>query len=93
MTLVSVVGAYAPASTPRDIVARLNREITRIMQSPKVRASLAAVAAEPIAASPQEFEALLSKDRERFRIIVREANIKVQEDRSSATSASSAGSS
>ena len=78
MTVVSVVGAYAPARTPSDIVARLNREITRIMQLPKVRASLAAMAAEPIAASPQEFEALLAKDRERFGVIVREANIKVQ---------------
>ena len=37
-----------------------------------------AMAAEPIAASPQEFEALLTKDRERFGVIVREANIQVR---------------
>ncbi|HYI87763.1 MAG TPA: tripartite tricarboxylate transporter substrate binding protein [Burkholderiales bacterium] len=77
MTAVSVVGIYAPAGTPRDVVARLNREITRIMDLPKVRASLAAMSAEPIASSPQEFEALLAKDRDRFGAVVRGANIKV----------------
>jgi len=78
MTAVSVVGLYAPAGTPGDIVTRLNREIARIMQTPEVRASLAAMAAEPIAASPQEFAALLERDRERFGAIVREANIRVE---------------
>jgi tripartite-type tricarboxylate transporter receptor subunit TctC len=37
------------------------------------------MAAEPIAASPQEFDALLAKDRERFGTIVREAKIKAQQ--------------
>ena len=48
------------------------------MQMPKVRAALATMAMEPLAASPQEFKALLAKDRERFGAMVREANIKVQ---------------
>jgi tripartite-type tricarboxylate transporter receptor subunit TctC len=78
MIAVSVVGTFAPAGTPREVVARLNREIGRIAQVPKVREALAGMAAEPIASSPQEFEALLAKDRERFGAVVREANIRVQ---------------
>ncbi len=78
MTAVSVVGLYAPARAPGEIVMRLNREITRIMQTPEMRASLATIAAEPIAASPQEFAALLERDRERFGVIVRTANIRVE---------------
>ncbi len=78
MTAVSIVGVFAPAGTPRDIVTRVNREISRIMQTPKVREALATMAMESLATSPQEFETLLSKDRERFGVIVREANIKVQ---------------
>jgi tripartite-type tricarboxylate transporter receptor subunit TctC len=78
MTAVSVVGLYAPAGTPAEIVARLNREITRIMQTSEMRTALTAMAAEPIAASPQEFAALLARDRERFGAIVREANIRVE---------------
>ena len=78
MTAVSVVGLFAPAGTSADIVLRLNREITRIMQTPEARGALAAMAAEPIAATPQEFAAILSRDRERFGAIVREANIQAE---------------
>ena len=78
MTAVSVVGVFAPAGTPGDIITRLSREITRIMQLPKLREALAAMAAAPIAASPQEFEKMLASDRERFGVVVREAKIQVQ---------------
>src|SRR3970282_1755071 len=37
-----VQGVYAPTGTPREIIARLNREIARIMQTAEVRARLAA---------------------------------------------------
>lgn len=78
MTAVSVVGLFAPAGTPGDIVARLNRELARIMQTLEVRAALTAMAAEPITASPAEFSALLARDRDRFGVIVREANIRAE---------------
>ena len=78
MTAVSVVGLFAPAGTPAEIVARLNRELARIMQAPESRAALAAMAAEGITASPQEFAAQLTRDRERFGVIVREAGIRAE---------------
>ena len=78
MTAVSVVGLFAPAGTPGDVVARLNREVTRIMQTQETRAALGAMAAESITASPQEFAALLARDRERYGVIVREANIRAE---------------
>jgi len=77
MSAVSVVGLYAPAGTPVEIVQRLNREVTRIMQTPEVRSALANMAADPMAASPQEFASVLAKDRERFGVIVREAKIQI----------------
>ena len=77
MTAVSIVGLYAPAGTPADIVLRLNREITRIMRTPEVSAALTTMAAEPLTASPEEFSLMLARDRERFGVIVREANIRV----------------
>lgn len=78
MTAVSVVGLFAPAGTPAEIVARLNRELARIMQAPESRAALSAMAAEGITASPQEFAAQLTRDRERFGVIVREAGIRAE---------------
>jgi len=71
-------GVYAPAGTPREIIARLNRDIGRIMQNPETRALLLTMAAEPIPPmSPEAFAARNTRERERFGAIVREANIKV----------------
>jgi len=70
-------GVYAPTGTPREIVTRLNREIGRIMQTAETRAALATFAAEVVTASPEEFAAMVHRDRERFGAMVREANIHV----------------
>jgi tripartite-type tricarboxylate transporter receptor subunit TctC len=71
-------GVYAPAGTPRDIVARLNREIGRIMQTPETRTLLATMAAEPVPPmTPEAFAAHQQRARERFGAVVRDANIKV----------------
>lgn len=70
-------GVYAPAGTPRDIVARLNREITRIMQTAEVRAALATFGSEVVTASPEEFAAIQRRDRERQGTFIREANIRL----------------
>ncbi len=78
VTMDPVHGVYAPAGTPREIVTRLNREISRIMQTAEGRATLAGIGAELVTASPEEFAALQRRDRERFGAIVREANIRAE---------------
>ncbi len=77
MTAVSIVGLYTTTGTRADIVMRLNQALTRIMQTAEFRTVLAAMAAEPIEASPDAFAALLARDRERYGTLVREANIQV----------------
>ena len=78
MEITWMSGVYAPAGTPREIIARLNRDIGRIMQNPETRALLLTMAAEPIPPmSPEAFAARNTRERERFGAIVREANIKV----------------
>jgi tripartite-type tricarboxylate transporter receptor subunit TctC len=70
-------GVYAPAGTPPVILTRLNREIGRIMQTAETHAVLAAMAAEALPpASPGEFAAHQQRARERFGVVVREANIR-----------------
>jgi len=73
-----VQGVYAPIGTPREIIARLNREIGRIMETAEVRATLAAIGGESVTASPEEFAARQRRERERFGVIIREANIRAQ---------------
>jgi tripartite-type tricarboxylate transporter receptor subunit TctC len=78
MGVTNVFGIYAPRGTPREIVARLNREVGRIMQTAEVRAALfAGIGAEVVTATPEEFAAQLRREHERFGAIVREAGIRV----------------
>jgi tripartite-type tricarboxylate transporter receptor subunit TctC len=71
-------GVYAPAGTPREVITRVNREVGHIMQTPEARTVLAPMAAEasPIM-TPEEFAAHQARERARFGVIVREANIRI----------------
>jgi len=73
-----VNGMFAPAGTPGEIVTRLNREIGRIMQTAEARAAVATISAELVTGSPEEFAAMMRRDRERFGAVVREGGIGVQ---------------
>ena len=68
-------GMFAPAATPRDIVSRLNREITRALEAADVRERLAAMDVEPWPGTPEQLGELLRTDIERYRAIVRSAGL------------------
>jgi len=71
-------GIYAPAATPREIITRLNREVSRIMQTSEVRAALAGIGGEAVTASLDEFAARQRRQREHFGTVIREANIRAE---------------
>lgn len=70
-------GFYAPAGTPPDIVARLNREINKTLALPSVRTQIAAIGAEPSPLTPAQFAALMADDARRYGEIIKERNIRV----------------
>ncbi len=69
-------GFYAPAGTPADVVARLNREINRILTLPAVRAQIATIGAEPTPLTPAQFAAVMADDSRRYGAVIRERGIK-----------------
>jgi tripartite-type tricarboxylate transporter receptor subunit TctC len=71
-------GLYAPAATPREIVARLHAEADKALRSPEALKVIGAVSAEPVYATPEAFAAQLRSDRERYGAIVRAAAIKAE---------------
>ena len=66
---------YAPAGTPRSIVAKLNDELNAIMRMPEVRESLARQGLLATGGTPDELAALTRTDLERWAKVVRDANI------------------
>ena len=69
-------GLLAPAKTPRPIIARLNREIVRILSEPEVRTRWIPIGLEPRPTTPAEFDKLIAGDIATFTGIARAAGIK-----------------
>ena len=68
-------GLLAPGATPKDAIAKLNREVVRILQLPDVKERLTADGAEVVGSTPEEFAAFLKREQEKFAKVVKSAGI------------------
>ena len=68
-------GLFVPAKTPRAIIERLHKEVVAAVKHPEVAKRLSDLAAEPIGSSPQEQEAMLRKQMDQFRPVIREMKL------------------
>jgi tripartite-type tricarboxylate transporter receptor subunit TctC len=71
-------GIMAPASTPREIVSRLNSEFMKILRTPETREKLTQQGFEAVGNSSEEYAAFLKKETEKWAEVVRIAGIKVE---------------
>lgn len=67
---------FAPAKTPKEVVAQLAQSFTAAMQIPEVRAKLVAQGFSPVGMCGADFAALLRRQYEEYGRVIREANIK-----------------
>ncbi len=67
---------FAPAGTPREIVAKLHGEIAKTVAQPESRERLLAMGLDPVGSSPDEFAAYLKTETVKWGKLVREAGIK-----------------
>ncbi len=68
----------APAGTPRDIIMKLNGELNQILKLPDVQEKNAAVGADPVGGTPEQFGAYLKSEIAKFARVVKEAKISAQ---------------
>jgi tripartite-type tricarboxylate transporter receptor subunit TctC len=68
---------WAPAGTPKDIVARLNQSITRLAQHPDIASRLRADGMEPASSTPEEFGRFIGEEIAKWSKVVKAGNIKV----------------
>ena len=71
-------GVFAPAGTPRDIVARLEREIAKAMTSPALRESFAKQGARTVGNSSAEFTRFVADEIDLWKKVVVTANVKIE---------------
>jgi tripartite-type tricarboxylate transporter receptor subunit TctC len=67
---------FAPAKTPRAIVARLQKEVARVVQTPEVKERFAAMGLEPVGGSSEELGRQVARDIEKWTAVAKAANIK-----------------
>jgi len=71
-------GMLGPAGTARDIVVRVNADVTKALALPEVRAALAAQGMEVAPSSPEEMAMLMRRDAARWAAVVKQAGIKAE---------------
>jgi tripartite-type tricarboxylate transporter receptor subunit TctC len=69
-------GVGVPKNTPTEIVDKLNKEINAALANPKMKAQLADLGGMVLALSPAEFGKLIADETEKWRKVIRAANIK-----------------
>ena len=67
---------FAPAKTPPAIVARLQKEVARAVQTPEVRERFAQMALEPVGGSSEDLGKRVARDIEKWTAVAKAANIK-----------------
>ena len=71
-------GFVAHSATPENAVARLNAETVKALNLPEVRDHLRTLSIIATPGTSEEFAALIKSDAERYRRIIREANVRLE---------------
>ena len=68
-------GLLAPAATPKEIIAKLNQDITQVLNTPEMRETLSGQGLEPVTGTPEQFGALIKDDLARWAKVIKTAGI------------------
>jgi tripartite-type tricarboxylate transporter receptor subunit TctC len=71
-------GILAPAATPKELVAKLNRDIVRALKDPSVAEKLSAEGAEPVGDSPEQFGAFIRSEIDLWGKVIRATGAKAE---------------
>lgn len=70
-------GFLAPAGTPREVIAKINADLSRVLAMPEVKERLAAQGGETQHSTPEAFAAFLRKEHDTYAKIIATAGIKI----------------
>ena len=69
-------GLLAPTGTPKEILARINREAVAVLRNPDIMTRLANDGTEIVAGTPEEFGAYIRAETDKWAKVVKAAGIK-----------------
>ncbi|TPG24893.1 Bug family tripartite tricarboxylate transporter substrate binding protein [Variovorax guangxiensis] len=68
-------GVLAPAATPKDVVARLNSEMVKIIRSPDFAQRMQAIGAEPLGGTPDQMAKQIADETTKFAKLVKDGKV------------------
>ena len=71
-------GVLAPAATPRDVVARLNAEMVKIIKPPEFVKRMDYIGAQPVGNKADEMARQIKEETEKFAALVKAGNVTVE---------------
>lgn len=71
-------GLAAPAGTPADVVARLNRDVVGVLRTPSVEQRLQKLGATVVADTPEQFARFIEQDTARWSGIIKDSGIRLE---------------
>jgi tripartite-type tricarboxylate transporter receptor subunit TctC len=74
---VNWYGVLVPAGVPKEIIARLHADITKILRAPDVQSRFASEGGDIVADTPEQFGAFIRKEIPKWSNVVRAAKVKV----------------
>jgi tripartite-type tricarboxylate transporter receptor subunit TctC len=72
------VGLFAPAGTPPAVVARLNAEVKKALESPELKERMAALGADASPTTPADLDNIVAREVKENAELAKKANIKLQ---------------
>jgi len=70
-------GLWGPKGLPKPIIASWNQEVAKALQTDELKKRLAADGTEPAGGPPEQFLSIIARDVEKWRRVVKAANVKV----------------
>jgi tripartite-type tricarboxylate transporter receptor subunit TctC len=77
VSALSLVGIVAPAATPRELVNRISGDIARQVKSSDLTERMKQQGMEPVGSSPEQFDALIRAEMEKWAKVVKQSGAKV----------------
>ena len=71
-------GLFMPAGTPKELVARVNAEVNRLLATPDMKAAIHAQGAEVQSMTPEQFSNLLKTDYVKWKGIVQASGATIE---------------
>jgi len=71
-------GFLAPAGTPAEVIARLNKEVLEVITQPEMRARMAAEGSDVVRTTPQEFGRFVQTESKKYADVAKAANLQRQ---------------